>query len=100
MAENKKENFFKKLKLNKPKKIKNQAFLKRGSFSLAITAAVIVAAIVVNILVGALNDRFVLEYDMTAEKNNSISIEKFKSLALNKKAVSHIKLLAAYRIVV
>lgn len=78
MAENKKENFFKKLKLNKPKKIKNQAFLKRGSFSLAITAAVIVAAIVVNILVGALNDRFVLEYDMTAEKNNSISIENIE----------------------
>ena len=71
----KKENFFKKLKSNKPKMIKNQAFLKRGSYSLAITAAVVAAAIILNVLVGALNNRFVLEFDMSANKDNSISEE-------------------------
>ncbi len=73
-----KKSFFKNLKektAKRPKKIKNEAFLKRGSYSLAITAAVIVGAIVINILVGALNDRFVLEYDMSFNKDNSISEE-------------------------
>lgn len=70
-----KKNIFAKLKSNKPKKIKNQALLKRGSYSLAITAAVIAAAIVLNVLVGALNSRFVLEFDMSVNKDNSISEE-------------------------
>lgn len=71
----KKEKKFKLPKSKKPKLIKNQAFLKKGSFSLAITAAVIAAAIILNILVGALSDRFVLEFDMSVNKDNSISAE-------------------------
>lgn len=66
---------FTKLKSNKPKKLKNQALLKRGSYSLAITAAVIAGAIILNILVGALNSRFVLEFDMSENKDNSIAEE-------------------------
>ena len=63
----------KKPKKEKAKKIKNQALLKRGSYSLAITAAVVAGAIILNILVGALTDRFVLEFDMSLNKDNSIS---------------------------
>ena len=58
----------KKPKKEKAKKIKNQALLKRGSYSLAITAAVVAGAIILNILVGALTDRFVLEFDMSLNK--------------------------------
>ena len=70
-----KKNFLKSFKSNKPKMIKNQAFLKRGSYSLALTAAVVAGAIILNVLVGALNNRFVLEFDMSANKDNSISEE-------------------------
>lgn len=61
----------------KPKKTKlrNQAFLKKGTYSVAITTIVLAGIIVFNILVSALSDRFVLEFDMTAEKENSISEE-------------------------
>lgn len=65
-------------KIKKPKKeklLKNEALFKKGSYSLALTAIVLVGILVVNILVSALNDRFVLEFDMTAEKENSISAE-------------------------
>ena len=65
-------------KIRKPKKeklLKNEALFKKGSYSLALTAIVLVGILVVNILVSALNDRFVLEFDMTAEKENSISAE-------------------------
>lgn len=64
--------------VNTPKKpkreklIKNQALFKKGGFSLAITAIFIVAVIVFNILVGALCDRFVLEFDMTRDAVNTI----------------------------
>ncbi len=60
-------------KAEKPKKIKNQALLKKGSYSLALTAIVIAAVIALNILVGALSSRFVLEFDMTADKVSSIN---------------------------
>lgn len=59
----------------KSKKIKNQFLLKRGSYSAAITAIFIAGVIVLNVLVGILSDRFVLEYDMTADKHNSIAKE-------------------------
>ncbi len=59
----------------KDKKIKNEFLLKKGGYSVAITAIVLVGIIVLNILVGALADRFVLEFDMSAEKKNSISKE-------------------------
>lgn len=63
----------KKTKATKP--IKNQALFKKGGYSIAITAIVLVGIIVLNILVAALSSRFVLEIDMTEEKINSISKE-------------------------
>ncbi len=65
-------------KIRTPKKeklLKNEALFKKGSYSLALTAIFLVGILVVNILVSALNDRFVLEFDMTADKENSISDE-------------------------
>ena len=72
MEKNKK---FKLPKLGKSNNIKNQFLLKRGSYSIAVTAIVLAALIVVNVLVSALNNRFVLEFDMTANKVNTISEE-------------------------
>jgi len=71
----KKEKAPKAKKERKPKKLKNQAFLKKGSYSLAITAAVIIGAVIINVLTAALADRFVLEFDMSKNKDNSISEE-------------------------
>ena len=68
----------KKVKAPKKKLLKNQALFKKGSYSVAITAVFIAAVIVINILVGALSDRFVLEFDMSTEKNNSISEENIE----------------------
>ena len=65
-------------KSKKAKRIKNQALLKRGSYSLAITAAVVAGAIILNILVGALTDRLVLEFDVSLNKDNSISEENIE----------------------
>ena len=62
-------------KAKKVKKLKNQALLRKGGFSIAITAAVLAGIILFNVLVGALSDRFVLEFDMSAEKENSMSEE-------------------------
>ncbi len=65
-------------KAKKPKKeklLKNTLLAKRGSYSIALTAIVLTAVIVLNVLVGALSDRFVLEFDMTPDKENSISAE-------------------------
>lgn len=59
----------------KAKKIRNQEFFKRGSYSLAITAIVLVGIIVANVLVGVLSGRFLLEFDMTSEKTNSFTKE-------------------------
>lgn len=68
----------KKVKAPKKKLLKNQALFKKGSYSVAITAVFIAAVIVINVLVGALSDRFVLEFDMSTEKNNSISEENIE----------------------
>ena len=65
-------NFFKRFKSDK---IKNEALLRRGGYSLAITAIVLAGVIVFNWLVASLGDRFNLEFDMTADKKNSISEE-------------------------
>ncbi len=62
----------------KPKLLKNQALFKKGGYSIAITAIVLAGIIVLNILVGALADRFVLEFDMSVEKTNSISKENIE----------------------
>ena len=67
-------------KEKKPKKLKNQALLRKGSFSVAITAAVLAGIILLNVLVGALSKRFVLEFDMSAEKENSMSEENIDYL--------------------
>ena len=60
------------------KKIKNQALFKKGGYSIAITAIVLVGIIVFNVLIGALSNRFVLDFDMSAEKTNSISKENLE----------------------
>lgn len=71
--------FFKKIgSIFKSDKIKNEALLKRGGYSLIITAVVLVGVLVLNILVGALADRFNLEFDITADKKNSISEENIE----------------------
>lgn len=76
----KKEKKPKKVKAKKPKKLKNQALLRKGSFSVAITAAVLAGIIILNVLVSALSKRFVLEFDMSAEKENSMSEENIDYL--------------------
>ena len=68
----------KKEKKQRPKReklLKNQALLKKGSYSLALTAAFLIGAIVLNILVSALSDRFVLEFDMSFKKDFSMNEE-------------------------
>ena len=68
-------NFFRKFKSDK---LKNEALLRRGGYSLVITAVVLVGVILFNLLVGALADRFNLEFDMTTDKKNSISEENIE----------------------
>ena len=74
MKEKKKINF-KLPKFKRNKLLKNQALFKRGGYSVALTAAVLAGVIIVNILLNALADRFVLEFDMSSDKINSISEE-------------------------
>lgn len=61
--------------MKKNKKIKNAFLLKRGSYSMVITCLVIVGVIIFNVMVSALADRFVLEFDMTPTKDNTITEE-------------------------
>ena len=75
-------------KLKKPKKLKNQALLRKGGFSVAITAAVLAGIIILNVLVSALSSRVVLEFDMSAEKENSMSDENIEYLKSLDTAVS------------
>lgn len=75
-----KEKVKKEKKPKKPKKLKNQALLRRGGFSVAITAAVLAGIILLNVLVSALSNRFVLEFDMSAQKENSMSEENIDYL--------------------
>lgn len=63
------------MKSKKTKQIKNQMLWRKGGLSIAITALVIAIIVGFNILIGAIADRFVLEYDMTADKKHSISNE-------------------------
>ena len=65
-------NFFKKFKSDN---LKNEALFKRGGYSLAIIAVVLAGLIVFNWLVSVLGNRFHLEFDLTANKKNSISQE-------------------------
>ncbi len=62
--------FFKKFKSDK---IKNEALIRRGGYSIIITALVLAGLIIVNVLTSSLADRFNLTLDMTSDKKNSIS---------------------------
>ncbi len=62
-------------KQNGKKPIKNSALFKRGSYSLVMTVAVIVGVVIFNSIIGLLNDRFLLEYDMSTQKIYSMSEE-------------------------
>ncbi len=66
---------FKMPKIKKSNTLKNQAFLKHGTYSVVVTAIVLVGIIVFNVLISALSNRFMLEYDMTSDKINTISEE-------------------------
>ncbi len=59
----------------KQEKIRNKNLLKRGGYSAAIIALVLVFAVVLNVLVALLADRINLEIDLTSDKKNSISSE-------------------------
>ncbi len=65
-------------KVKKPRKIKNQALLKRGGYAVAITAAVLAGIVVLNVLLGVLAKRIPLEFDMTLDKKNSMSQENIE----------------------
>lgn len=60
---------------SKPKRIKNQALLKRGGYAVGITAAVLAGIIVLNVLIGVLAERVNLEFDMSLTDQNSMSEE-------------------------
>lgn len=62
----------------KSAKIKNTALLKKGGYSAAITAAVLAALIILNVLVSVLSDRIGLEFDMSSDKLNSITAENLE----------------------
>lgn len=70
------------------KPLKNITFLKKGTYSIAVTAMFLAAVLVVNILVSALADRFVLEFDMSLAKSNSISKENIEYIKDIKSEVS------------
>ncbi len=57
---------------------KNKAVFKRGGYAIIITAVVLIGIIAFNILLSALSNRFMLVYDMTADKVNSISEDNIK----------------------
>lgn len=66
---------FKALFGSKKDKISNKYLFKRGGYAVAVIALVLAGAVVLNLLVGFLADRFDLEYDLTSDKKNSISDE-------------------------
>ncbi len=69
---------FKLPKFAKKDTIKNEALFKRGTYSVVITAVVLVGIIVFNVLLSALSNRFMLEYDMTSDKVNTVTAENVK----------------------
>lgn len=76
----------KRQKTPKVKKLKNQLLLKRGGYSLAITALFLVAVIIINVLVGALAKRFSLEFDLSTDKVSTMdekNIEYIKDIEQN-----------------
>lgn len=65
----------KKEKKQKIQKLKNELLLRRGGFSLLITVLFLAAVIVFNLLISALSDRFSLEYDLSADKQSTVTKE-------------------------
>lgn len=84
--------FFEKIKTfftsKNGKKLKNQAFLKRSSILVVVTACALAALILLNAVVGLLADRFVLEFDMSEQKVNTISKENVDFIKSVKEPVS------------
>ena len=74
----KKMNILSKIKLPKGSSVKNEAALKRGSFTVVITVLVVVALIAVNLLASALAKRINLEFDISPQKINTISKDNVK----------------------
>lgn len=60
---------------SKKDKVANKFLFKRGGYAIAVIVLVLAGAIVLNMLVGFLADRFDLEYDLTTDKKHSISSE-------------------------
>ncbi|MBR4910348.1 MAG: GldG family protein [Clostridia bacterium] len=58
--------------------LRNQFMLKKGTYTVAITALVLAALILVNWLVDTLGKRFHLEYDMTPDKSYSVNGENLE----------------------
>lgn len=79
---------------SKKEKIRNKNLLKRGGYATVIVAIVIAAAVVLNLLVGVLAKRVNLDFDITADKKNSISEENREYLKTVSKPVE-IYILAA-----
>ena len=68
--------FFKKItKFFRRGKIRNQALLKRGGYSLIITAIVLAVLIAFNVLMSVLSERYHLEIDMTDNAQYSMTEE-------------------------
>ena len=68
--------------------LKSKNFLRRGGYSVVITAVVLAVIILINFLVGELAKKVNLEFDMTENKSNSMSKENIKFLKEVDKEVS------------
>ena len=77
----------KKQKAPKEKKLKNQLLLKRGGYSLIVTALFLVAVIVVNVLFAELSKRVNLEIDLSTDKMSTMDIENIDYLKSIKQKV-------------
>lgn len=76
-SDTKKNSFitFLKAKLCGKERVRNKALFKKGGYSLIITALVLSALILFNWLINVLSGKITLEFDMSADKINSISVE-------------------------
>lgn len=74
-------------KIFKKDTLHSQYALKKGSIATAITAVFIVCVILLNVLVTALAQKYPISFDITNDKQNSISAENIKYLKDVKKDV-------------
>lgn len=68
----------KRVRREKAAKLKNQLLLRRGGFSLLITVLFLAVVILFNMLISALSDRFDLEYDLSADKQSTVTKENIE----------------------